>query len=154
MEADCDEVWKRLEAELDQHDTSLWSLEGDGWSALPVDQREFQVLTAASTLGERASLASITELVDNWTQREMVGHVYVTLGRLAERGLMKVQSDPPRPYEEPQYRIKLTEDGERALRRAKLEGPGRMINWTVCALNDPVCSTTNLKSGRRTSASS
>lgn len=122
MEADCDEVWKRLEAELDQHDTSLWSLEGDGWSALPVNQREFQVLTAASTLGERASLASITELVDNWTQREMVGHVYVTLGRLAERGLMKVQSDPPRPYEEPQYRIKLTEDGERALRRAKLEG--------------------------------
>src|SRR5436189_3206462 len=32
VEADCEEVWKQLEAELEKHDTSLRSLYGDGWS--------------------------------------------------------------------------------------------------------------------------
>ncbi|PYR81460.1 MAG: hypothetical protein DMG18_16280, partial [Acidobacteria bacterium] len=36
VEADCEEVWKQLEAELEKHDTSLWSLYGDGWSAAPL----------------------------------------------------------------------------------------------------------------------
>src|SRR5213594_3419797 len=38
VEADCEEVWKQLEAELEKHDTSLWSLYGDGWSAAPLKQ--------------------------------------------------------------------------------------------------------------------
>src|SRR5438046_6761382 len=123
VEADCEEVWKQLEAELEKHDTSLWSLYGDGWSAAPLKQIEFQVLTAVSLLGDRGTLKSITQMVDKWTGREMVGHVYLALGRLAERGLITVRSGPARSYgEEPQRRFEITEDGDRALRADKIAG--------------------------------
>src|SRR5438093_7536494 len=122
VEAAGERVWKRIEAELEKHDTSLRSLYGDGWSAAPLEQREFQVLTAVSLLGDRGTLKSITAMVDKWTGREMVGHVYLTLGRLAERELLTVHSSPARSYgEEPQRRFEITEDGDRALRRAKIE---------------------------------
>ena len=123
VEAASASVWKRIEAELDKHDTSLRSLYGDGWSAAPLEQREFQVLTAVSLLGDRGTLKSVTAMVDKWTGRETVGHVYLAVGRLAERGLITVHSGPSRSYgEEPQRRFEITEDGDRALRRAKLEG--------------------------------
>src|SRR5262245_40895900 len=81
-------VWNRLEAELEKHDTSLRSLYGDGWSAPPLEQLEFQVLTAVSLLGDRGTVKSITamihKMVQKWTAREMAGHVYVTLALLAE----------------------------------------------------------------------
>src|SRR5439155_24380409 len=72
-------VWKRIEAELEKHDTSLRSLYGDGWSAAPLEQTEFQVLTAVSLLGDRVTLKSVTRMVDKLTGREMVGYVVVTL---------------------------------------------------------------------------
>jgi len=122
VDAACDEVWKRIEAELDKHDTSLWSLYGDGWSAAPLEQTEFQVLTAVSLLGDRGTLKSITQMVDKWTAREMVGHVYLALGRLAERELIKVRSGPATGGDKPVDRFEITEDGDRALRRAKIEG--------------------------------
>ena len=116
-------VWKRIEAELEKHDTSLRSLYGDGWSAPPLEQFQFQVLTAVSLLGDRGTVKSITAMVHKWTGREMVGHVYLTLGGLAERGIITLHSDPTSEYgEEPQHRFKITEDGDRALRRAKIEG--------------------------------
>src|SRR5437899_10288233 len=104
VEAASASVWKRIEAELDKHDTSLRSLYGDGWSAAPLEQTEFQVLTAVSLLGDRGTLKSITKMVDNWTGREMVGHADLTLGRLAERQLVKVHSDPARDNNEPSHR--------------------------------------------------
>ncbi len=122
VEAACEEVWKRLEAELDKHDTSLRSLYGDGWSAAPLEQTEFQVLTAVSLLGNRGTLKSITQMVDKWTAREMVGHVYLALGRLAERELITVHSGPATGGDKPADRFEITEDGDRALRRAKIEG--------------------------------
>src|SRR5437773_1718124 len=122
VEADCAEVWKRIEAELDKHDTSLWSLYGDGWSAAPLEQTEFQVLSAVSLLGDRGTLKSITQMVDKWTARGMVGHVYLALGRLAERELIKVRSGPATGGDKPVDRFEITEDGDRALRRAKIEG--------------------------------
>src|SRR5205823_11674840 len=123
VEADCEEVWKQLEVELEKHDTSLWSLYGDGWSAAPLKQTEFQVLTAVSLLGDRGTLKSITAMVHKWTGREMVGHVYLTLGGLAERGIIALHSDPTWEYgEKPAHRFEITEDGDRALRRAKIEG--------------------------------
>ena len=123
VESAGERVWKRLEAELDKHDTSLRSLYGDGWSAPPLEQLEFQVLTAVSLLDDRGTLKSITAMVHKWTGREMVGHVYLTLGGLAERGIITLHSDPTSEYgEEPQHRFKITEDGDRALRRAKIEG--------------------------------
>jgi hypothetical protein len=122
VEAACEEVWKRIEAELDKHDTSLWSLYGDGWSAAPLEQTEFQVLTAVSLLGDRGTLKSITQMVDKWTAREMFGHVYLALGRLAERELITVHSGPATGGDKPVDRFEITEDGDRALRRAKIEG--------------------------------
>jgi len=121
-EADCEEVWKRLDAELEKHDTSLWSLYGDSWSAAPLKQIEFQVLTAVSLLGDRGTLKSITQMVDKWTGREMVGHVYLTLGRFVERELITVHSGPATGGDKPFNRFEITEDGDRALRRAKIEG--------------------------------
>ena len=115
-------VWKRIEAELDKHDTSLRSLYGDGWSAAPLEQTEFQVLTAVSLLGDRGTLKSITKMVDKWTGREMVGHAYLTLARLAERELLTVHSGQATADDEPPRRYEITEDGDRALRRAKIEG--------------------------------
>src|SRR5436309_8710142 len=122
VEADCAEVWQRIEAELDKHDTSLWSLYGDGWSAAPLEQTAFQVLSAVSLLGDRGTLKSITQMVDKWTGREMVGHVYLALGRLAERELITVHSGPATGGDKPLDRFEITEDGDRALRRAKIEG--------------------------------
>src|SRR5438445_12418284 len=112
VEAAGERVWKRLEAELDKHDTSLRSLYGDGWSAAPLEQTEFQVLTAVSLLGERSTLKSITKMVDKWTGREMVGHVYLTLGRLAERQLITVHSGPATAGDNPVNHFEITEDGD------------------------------------------
>ena len=122
VEAASASVWKRIEAELDKHDTSLRSLYGDGWSAAPLEQREFQVLTAVSLLGDRGTLKSVTAMVDKWTGRETVGHVYLALGRLAERELITVHSGPATGGDKPLDRFEITEDGDRALRRAKIEG--------------------------------
>jgi len=123
VESAGERVWNRLEAELEKHDTSLRSLYGDGWSAPPLEQFQFQVLTAVSLLGDRGTVKSITAMVHKWTGREMVGHVYVTLALLAERGIITIHSDPAWEYgEEPQHRFEITEDGDRALRRAKIEG--------------------------------
>jgi len=122
VESAGERVWNRLEAELEKHDTSLRSLYGDGWSAAPLEQTEFQVLTAVSLLGDRGTLKSITKMVDKWTGREMVGHVYLTLGRLAERELLTVHTGPATADDEPPRRYEITEDGDRALRRAKVEG--------------------------------
>jgi len=52
----------------------------------------------------------------------MIGHVYFTLSRLEERGLIKVRTERPTAYHEPQYHLDITEEGDRALRRAKAEG--------------------------------
>jgi DNA-binding PadR family transcriptional regulator len=101
---------------LDKRDTSLRSLYGDGWSAEPVDEREFQVLTAVSQLGSKAGLDSVTGLLEDWSGRKtMVGVVFATLTRLETRGLIKV-------HRKPESRFEVSEQGERALRRAKAEG--------------------------------
>src|SRR3954452_10085775 len=95
VEAGCARVWKRIESELEKHDTSLWSLYGDGWNAEPLNQRELQVLTAAAMLGEGSDMGRITELVAKWTGRHhatTLGFVYATLGGLAERGLIKLHN--------------------------------------------------------------
>jgi len=117
-------VWKRLEQELDKHDLSLHSLEGDGWSAPATSQLEFQVLTAASALGNGADKKSITKIVENWTGGDMMANVYGALCRLEKRGLIGVRRTQPHwpPSAEAVIRFDLTRDGDRALCRAKAEG--------------------------------
>ena len=104
-------VWKKLEEELKMHDTSLRSLTGDGWSIGPLEDREFRVLSAVARAGEGSAI-EIMEIVENWEDL-MVGTVLVLLDRLLRREF--VMETAPQVY-------KVTGEGERALRRAKLEG--------------------------------
>ena len=121
--ADCAEVWKRLQPELAKVDTSLWSLEGDGWSAEPTNQREFQVLTAISQLGERSDIHAITATVEQWTRRNMIVSVYDTLRRLEDRQLIAFhRTGPAVDGGEPPHYYSLSKEGDRALRRAHAEG--------------------------------
>jgi hypothetical protein len=132
VEEDLKQVWHRLEAELDKRDTSLRSLYGDGWSADPVDQREFQVLSAVSMLGDQADLDKVTDIVQQWTGRSLVvGQVCATLGRLEKRKLIKVN-----PSGGAENRFEVSEQGDRALRRAKAEGKELMHAQDDLAQNE------------------
>ena len=123
IEADCAEVWQRLQPELKKYDTSLWSLEGDGWSAEPTNQREFQVLTAISQLGDRSDIHAITATVEQWAGANKIVSVYDTLRRLEDRQLIKFhRTGPAEDGGEPPHYYSLTREGDRALRRAHAEG--------------------------------
>jgi len=104
-------VWKNLKEELTKHDTSLRSLTGDGWSIGPLEDREFRILSAVARAKEGTAI-EIMEIVENWEDL-MVGTVLVLLDRLLRREF--VMETAPQVY-------KVTGEGERALRRAKLEG--------------------------------
>ena len=122
VEAACDRIWLRLQEELKKYDTSLWSLYGDGWSAPATSQLEFQVLTAASTLGGQADLNSITRMVEGWTGGRMIARVQSAVEDLEKRGLVKVLRSRPAGSDKPEIHFDLTEDGDRAIRRAHAEG--------------------------------
>jgi hypothetical protein len=122
VEAACDRVWKKLQEVLDKRDTSLWSLDGDGWSAPATNQLEFQILSAASSLGERADLDGITDMVEGWTGRTMIARVQAELCDMERRGLINVRRSRPAGSDgEPFIYFQLTRDGDRALRRAHAE---------------------------------
>src|SRR6266480_1739959 len=80
-------IWKRVQQEMKKYDTSLWSLYGDGWSAAATTRFEFQVLTAASNLEDRADLNSITAMVDDWTGGDRIVDVHSAVEDLVKRGL-------------------------------------------------------------------
>ena len=123
VDAAGERVWKRLGAELEKHDTSLWSLSSDGWSVPPLKQREFQVLTAVSLLGDRSDIHAITDMVEDWTGGTMIGKVYATLQGLEKRGLIKFhRSRKAEDRGEPTHQYEVTAQGGRALRRAGIEG--------------------------------
>jgi hypothetical protein len=104
-----DRVWKRLEAEMDKHDLSLRSLFGDGWSAPALNKKEHLVLNAISD--SQSAGAGALRTLDRVHEMSGLGTVAIalTLRRLKKRGL--VTSD-----------MKTTEDGDRALARARAEG--------------------------------
>jgi hypothetical protein len=131
VEESCERVWKRIERELDKYDVSLRSLESVGWSPAATSQLEFQVLTAASALGDRAELKSVTRMVRGWTEIDQVG-TYGVLCRLERRGLVNVRRTKPHwpPSAEPDIRYDVTKDGDRALRRARIEGKQLMVAQT------------------------
>ena len=123
VEESCDRIWQFAQQELQKYDTSLWSLYGDGWSAPATTQLEFQVLSAASTLVDRAELHSINRLVSEWSGRNMIVKVQCSLENLEKRKLVKVRKllGSDGKY---QSFFDLTEDGDRAVRRAHAEGKG------------------------------
>jgi len=112
MEQAAARVWKRLEEELKEHDTSLRSLYGDGWSAEPLSQRAFQVLTAVSMLRGEGDFINIADTVGNWVKGFNLGRCATELDRLTRRGLARSLGSV----------WEVTEDGERALARARAEG--------------------------------
>src|SRR5262249_10606315 len=76
----CERVWKRIQEDLKKSDMSLRSLYGDGWTAPPTTQRQFQILTAIWQLGNRSDIHAITQAVEEWSGRHaMVGKVYAAL---------------------------------------------------------------------------
>jgi len=105
-------VWERISAELDKHDTSLRSLYGDGWSAPPLKQREFEVLSAVALLEGNGTLAEIYHVAAKVGGMKQFW-IMLTLRRLERRELVTVN---------PSDRFRVTEDGDRALRRAHAEG--------------------------------
>jgi hypothetical protein len=104
-----DRVWKRLEAEMDKHDLSLRSLFGDGWSAPALNRKEHRVLNVISQ--SKGEVSGALGTLDRVHEMSGLGTVAIslTLRRLSKRGLMT--SD-----------LKITEQGERALARARAEG--------------------------------
>jgi hypothetical protein len=102
-------VWHRLQAEMAKRDLSLRSIYGDGWSAPALTQSEYQILTAISQLkGERASELRIWAKADELSVSGVSGFPGA-LHKLTKRGLITAQ-------------MQVTEDGERALARARAEG--------------------------------
>jgi DNA-binding MarR family transcriptional regulator len=117
------EVWQRIEAELKKHDTSLRSLYGDGWSAAPLTQREFQVLTAISLVGARSTVPSLTRIVEDWAGGIKEEHVSVTTAKLEERGLITSKAtESAEGGGWGRCGFEMTTDGDRALRRGHAEG--------------------------------
>jgi len=112
-------MWKHISDELDKHDTSLRSLYGDGWSAPPLKQREFEVLTAAALLDGNGSLSEIHAVVAARVGAVRQFWILLTVKRLERRGLLTVrESDEPDALP----RFQPTVDGDRALARARAEG--------------------------------
>ena len=112
-------VWERISAELDKRDTSLRSLYGDGWSAPPLKQREFEVLSAATLLEGNGTLSEIHEAVVGRVGSVRPFWIMLTVRRLERRGLLTArQSDEV----DAAARFQITEDGDRGLQRAHLEG--------------------------------
>ena len=111
-------VWERISAELDKRDTSLRSLYGDGWSAPPLKQREFEVLSAAALLEGNGTLSEIHEAVVGRVGSVRPFWIMLTVRRLERRGLLTARQSDER--DAPRFQI--TEDGDRGLQRAHLEG--------------------------------
>jgi hypothetical protein len=106
-----DRVWKRLEAEMAKRDLSLRSLYGDGWSAAPLNQAEYPILMAISQLQ-----VDDTNELGIWQKAdELAGtHISAATFPVALRGLTERRLVTPQ--------MKLTNEGERALDRARAEG--------------------------------
>jgi len=99
---------------MEKHDLSLRSLYGDGWNAPPLDQGDFQILTAASLLGGQGTAESILRTAGNWGGLEIA---FFALDRLKAEGLLVSLGTPDQ-----QRRFQVTELGERALARARAQG--------------------------------
>jgi DNA-binding MarR family transcriptional regulator len=122
IEAAGKRVLSRLRTELDKHDTSLRSLYGDGWSAAPLKQREFQILTAVAQVAGPADAGAVAGIAGAWIAGLTIADAGFALERLEERGLVESRRSRPEGMTEVRQRFQMTEDGERALARAHVEG--------------------------------
>ena len=114
MEAAGERVLQRLRDELKKHDTSLRSLYGDGWSIGPLEDREFRVLSAVSQLGE-GSATEVLRIVENWAAGFTFVNVHLLLDGLQRREFVTSRKGDPAQF------FQVTEEGARALARARVE---------------------------------
>lgn len=111
-----DRVWLRLKSEMEQRkdELALRSLYGDGWNnAPPLEEGDFQILSAVHLLGGKGTALDILNTVERWTGQTLL--VAPRVERLEKEGLLAMSGTGDRRYE-------ITERGQRALGRAKLEG--------------------------------
>jgi len=96
---------------MEKHDLSLRSLYGDGWSAPALNPNEHVVLTAVSLLQEQGvtDLRLLAKAKDLSGGHISTWAIAFALRRLKKRGLVTAE-------------MRITEDGERALARARAEG--------------------------------
>jgi DNA-binding PadR family transcriptional regulator len=110
-----DRVWQRLKAKMDgmKDQLALRSLYGDGWNAPPLEEGDFQILSAVRLLAGKGTDIDILNTVEKRTGQTVL--VRPRLERLEAEGLLTASGAGER-------RFQVTELGERALGRAKAEG--------------------------------
>ena len=111
-----DRVWLRLNAEMEQRkdELALRSLYGDGWNNAPaLEEGDFQILSAVHLLAGKGTALDILDMVERCTGQTLL--VAPRVERLEKEGLLAASRTGDRRYE-------VTERGQHALGRAKLEG--------------------------------
>jgi hypothetical protein len=108
-------VWQRLKAEMGKHDLSLRTLSGDGWTAPALQPYESRILKAAAGLAGQGTAESIFRSVEKCGDLALVSSI---LDDMKAKGLLvSVGTGDPS-----QRQFQITELGERALGRARIEG--------------------------------
>ena len=122
-EEGADSIWKRIRAKLKDRRPSPRSSAGPWADAQAVNQREFQVLSAAALLGGEGDIVRITHVIEYWAGRFMIARVHAALWRLEKRGLIRFhRNSPDEDGRQPRTHFAVTEDGDRAIHRAEAEG--------------------------------
>jgi hypothetical protein len=114
--------WERLRTRLKYPGASSRPISSEWADAVALNQREFQVLSAAALLGGEGDTVRITHVVEYWSGRFMIARVHTALWWLQRRGL--IRSSRPSLGEDGRRhsRFMVTEEGDRALYRAEAEG--------------------------------
>ena len=123
MEAAGNRVLKRLQADLEKHDTPVRSLYSDASSATPVKERDSQVLTAVHVFRRRGEvdIRTIVEMVRHWAKNLQFVDVCLALNNLENQGLVMCRRFGEGASEaSPLYEITVTGKREVARRRAEL----------------------------------
>ena len=115
--------WERLRARLKYPGASSSPVASEWADAPALNQREFQVLSAAALLGGEGDIVRIAHVVEYWSGRFMIARVHAALWRLERRGLIRFhRSGPGEDGRRPRTHFAVTPEGDRAIYRAEAEG--------------------------------
>jgi hypothetical protein len=115
--------WERIRARLKYPGASSTPIASEWADAPALNQREFQVLTAAALLGGEGEIVRISHVVEYWSGRFMIARVHAALWRLERRGLIRFhRASPGEDGRRPPTQFAVTPEGDRALYRAEAEG--------------------------------
>jgi hypothetical protein len=114
-------ILSRLMEELKKPEYAFRSLYGDGWTVQPVNQREFQVLSAVEMLGGNGDTVEISDVAEEWAPGLNIAAVSNILGRLEQRGLLISRTSRLEGAGSLAQRYRLAHDGKGALLQARRE---------------------------------